>query len=74
MVWADLGRFAVLVGLALILTATAQVNLLWLVVAAFLLGVGHPRCEVKNVKVPVTYGYEQFHSISEKSEGLAYPA
>ncbi|MEJ2853313.1 MFS transporter [Saccharothrix sp. CCNWLW140] len=39
MVWADLGRFVVLVGLA-VLILTAQVNLLWLVVAAFLLGVG----------------------------------
>jgi MFS family permease len=39
MVWADLGRFAVLVGLAVPIL-TAQVNLLWLVVAAFLLGVG----------------------------------
>lgn len=39
MVWADLGRFAVLVALAgLILTA--RVNLVWLVLAAFLLGVG----------------------------------
>jgi MFS family permease len=39
MVWADLGRFAVLVALV-VLIVTAQVNLLWLVVAAFLLGVG----------------------------------
>jgi MFS family permease len=39
MVWADLARFAVLVVLAA-LVLTAQVNLVWLVVAAFLLGVG----------------------------------
>ncbi|PWK86992.1 fucose permease [Lentzea atacamensis] len=39
MVWADLARFAVLVGLAALIL-TAQVNLVWLVVAAFLLGVG----------------------------------
>jgi MFS family permease len=39
MVWADLGRFAVLVVLA-VLILTAQVNLVWLVLAAFLLGVG----------------------------------
>lgn len=39
MVWADLGRFAVLVALA-VLILTAQVNLVWLVLAAFLLGVG----------------------------------
>jgi MFS family permease len=39
MVWADLGRFAVLVTLV-VLILTAQVNLLWLVVAAFLLGIG----------------------------------
>ena len=39
MVWADLGRFAVMVALA-ILILTARVNLVWLVVAAFLLGIG----------------------------------
>ncbi|WP_329792045.1 MFS transporter [Lentzea sp. DG1S-22] len=39
MVWADLGRFVVLVALA-VLVLTAQVDLLWLVLAAFLLGVG----------------------------------
>ncbi|WP_216206227.1 MFS transporter [Amycolatopsis aidingensis] len=39
MVWADLGRFAVLVALA-VLILTAQVNLVWLVLAAFLLGIG----------------------------------
>jgi MFS family permease len=39
MVWADLGRFAVLVGLA-VLILTARVNLVWLVLAAFLLGIG----------------------------------
>jgi MFS family permease len=39
MVWADLGRFAVLVALAVLLL-TAQVNLVWLVLAAFLLGIG----------------------------------
>ncbi|SDO57617.1 MFS transporter [Lentzea jiangxiensis] len=39
MVWADLGRFVVLVALA-VLVLTARVNLLWLVLAAFLLGVG----------------------------------
>jgi MFS family permease len=39
MLWADLGRFVVLVGLAALIL-TARVNLLWLVVAAFLLGVG----------------------------------
>ena len=39
MVWADLGRFAVLVALA-VLILTARVNLVWLVLAAFLLGVG----------------------------------
>jgi MFS family permease len=39
MVWADLGRFAILVALA-VLILTAQVNLVWLVLAAFLLGIG----------------------------------
>ncbi|SHG57327.1 Fucose permease [Streptoalloteichus hindustanus] len=39
MVWADLGRFAVLVALA-VLVLTALVNLVCLVLAAFLLGVG----------------------------------
>ncbi|MGM1059595.1 MFS transporter [Saccharothrix sp. Mg75] len=39
MVWADLGRFAVLVVLAMLI-GTARVDLLWLVLAAFLLGVG----------------------------------
>jgi MFS family permease len=39
MVWADLARFAVLVVLALLIL-TARVNLVWLVVAAFLLGIG----------------------------------
>ncbi|WNV87050.1 MFS transporter [Umezawaea sp. Da 62-37] len=39
MVWADLGRFAVLVALA-VLIVTAQVNMVWLVLTAFLLGVG----------------------------------
>jgi MFS family permease len=39
MVWADLGRFAVLVALV-VLIVTAQVNVVWLVLAAFLLGVG----------------------------------
>jgi MFS family permease len=39
MVWADLGRFAVLVAVA-VLILTAQVNLVWLVLAAFLLGIG----------------------------------
>lgn len=39
MVWADLGRFAVMVALA-ILILTARVNLVWLVFAAFLLGTG----------------------------------
>lgn len=39
MIWADLGRFAVLVALA-VLILTAQVNLVRLVLAAFLLGVG----------------------------------
>lgn len=39
MVWADLGRFAVLVALS-VLIVTAQVNLLWLVLAALLVGVG----------------------------------
>jgi MFS family permease len=39
MVWADLGRFAVLVALA-VLVLTSQVNLVWLVLAAFLLGIG----------------------------------
>lgn len=39
MVWAALGRFAVLVGLAVSIP-TARVSLPWLVVAAFLLGVG----------------------------------
>ncbi|WP_337662143.1 MFS transporter [Actinoalloteichus sp. AHMU CJ021] len=39
MVWADLGRFAVLVVLAALIL-TAQVHLVWLVLAAFLLGVG----------------------------------
>ncbi|HUQ56506.1 MFS transporter [Lentzea sp.] len=39
MVWADLARFAVLAGLAA-LVLTGRVNLVWLVVAAFLLGVG----------------------------------
>lgn len=39
MVWADLGRFAVLVALA-VLILTAQVDLVWLVLAAFLLGIG----------------------------------
>lgn len=39
MVWADLCRFAVLVGLAMLIL-TAQVNLVWLVLTAFLLGVG----------------------------------
>jgi MFS family permease len=39
MVWADLGRFAVLVALAVLLL-TAQVDLVWLVLAAFLLGIG----------------------------------
>lgn len=39
MVWADLGRFAVLVALV-VLIVTKQVNLLWLVLAAFLVGVG----------------------------------
>ena len=39
MVWADLGRFAVLVGLA-VLILTARVNLVWLVLTAFLLGIG----------------------------------
>ncbi|WP_244231355.1 MFS transporter [Saccharomonospora piscinae] len=39
MVWADLGRFAVLVALV-VLILTAQVNLAWLVLAAFLLGIG----------------------------------
>lgn len=39
MVWADLGRFVVLVALA-VLVLTARVDLVWLVLAAFLLGVG----------------------------------
>jgi MFS family permease len=39
MAWADLGRFAVLVALA-VLILTGQVNLVWLVLAAFLLGIG----------------------------------
>jgi MFS family permease len=39
MVWADLGRFAVLVALA-VLILTGHVNLVWLVLAAFLLGIG----------------------------------
>jgi MFS family permease len=39
MVWADLGRFAVLVVLVMLIL-TARVNLVWLVLAAFLLGVG----------------------------------
>ncbi len=39
MVWADLGRFAVMVALAALIL-TAQVNLVWLVLAAFLLGIG----------------------------------
>jgi MFS family permease len=39
MVWADLGRFAVLVALA-VLVLTARVDLVWLVLAAFLLGIG----------------------------------
>ncbi|WP_045318271.1 MFS transporter [Lentzea aerocolonigenes] len=39
MVWADLGRFAVLVALV-VLILTARVSLVWLVLAAFLLGVG----------------------------------
>lgn len=39
MVWADLGRFSVLIALA-VLILTAQVNLVWLVLAAFLLGIG----------------------------------
>ncbi|GIJ43763.1 MFS transporter [Virgisporangium aliadipatigenens] len=39
MVWADLGRFAVMVALVVLLL-TARVNLVWLVLAAFLLGVG----------------------------------
>ena len=39
MVWADLGRFAVVAALA-ILILTGRVNLVWLVLAAFLLGTG----------------------------------
>src|SRR6266487_3749048 len=39
MVWADVGRFAVLIALV-ILILTSQVNLAWLVIAAFVLGVG----------------------------------
>ncbi|HEX7308069.1 MFS transporter [Lentzea sp.] len=39
MVWADLGRFAVLAALV-VLVLTERVNLVWLVLAAFLLGVG----------------------------------
>ncbi|MFC7612773.1 MFS transporter [Actinokineospora soli] len=39
MVWADSGRFAVLVALG-VLILTGRVDLLWLVLAAFLLGVG----------------------------------
>ncbi|MCG8925521.1 MFS transporter [Lentzea sp. CC55] len=39
MVWADLGRFVVLVALA-VLVLTARVDLVWLVLAALLLGVG----------------------------------
>ena len=39
MVWADFGRFAVLVALAALIL-TAQVNLMGLVLAAFLLGIG----------------------------------
>ncbi|MCX2951599.1 MFS transporter [Lentzea sp. NEAU-D7] len=39
MVWADLARFSVLVGLAALIL-TAQVSLVWLVAAAFLLGAG----------------------------------
>jgi len=39
MVWADLGRFAVLAALA-VLIVTGRADLVWLVLAAFLLGVG----------------------------------
>ncbi|MET9632141.1 MFS transporter [Lentzea sp. NPDC006480] len=39
MVWADVGRFAVLAALV-VLILTARVNLVWLVLAAFLLGIG----------------------------------
>jgi MFS family permease len=39
MVWADAGRFAVVAGLV-VLILTGQVNLAWLVLAAFVLGVG----------------------------------
>jgi len=39
MVWADVGRFAVLIALV-ILILTSRVNLAWLVLAAFMLGVG----------------------------------
>jgi MFS family permease len=39
MVWADLGRFGVLVALA-VLILTVRVNLVWLVLTAFLLGIG----------------------------------
>ncbi|MEV6610645.1 MFS transporter [Kutzneria sp. NPDC051319] len=39
MVWADLGRFVVMVAVA-VLVLTARVDLVWLVLAAFLLGIG----------------------------------
>lgn len=39
MVWADAGRFVVVAALA-VLVLTGQVNLAWLVLAAFILGVG----------------------------------